>query len=76
MYVQMKIGAYAGEIRDIRSEEARQLIASGAAVDARELDRTSATEIPPEVMAKVQAETADTEISKISKNFRNGKKKR
>jgi endonuclease YncB( thermonuclease family) len=53
MEVRLKIGRYAGDVRDIRADVARALIANGSATDIRsETGALPAAEARPEIQAQ------------------------
>lgn len=49
MLVRMNIGAYEGKVRDVRNEEARQMIADGRATDLRVEDGSVPAPAPAEL---------------------------
>ena len=55
MLVRMNIGAYEGKIRDVRNEEARQMIADGRATDLRVEDGSVPAPAPAEPLEQPAA---------------------
>lgn len=59
MFVRLKIGRYAGEVRDIAAEQARILVAKGLAIDIRDELEPASSEEP--VTAAVSADPTPRE---------------
>lgn len=68
MYVRMKFGRYAGEIRDIASVEARIMLADGRAEDPFASTVSAVAECPPKPAPR------ETHANKYAKRTKKGRR--
>lgn len=78
MYVRMRVGRYAGEVRDVAAEQAHALIKAGLAADERDERREPAknASFPAPAPAPEASDSSDSSDSAIHESLNSRKPKR